>query len=115
MRAFQQRRRGFTLIEILIVTGIIGILVTIAVPSFVRARENARAKTCTQNLRAIEAAKDQYLMDNNQPRTASISDANIIGPSLYIRTTPECPSLGAYTVGSGDVTAVCSVGAPHAL
>jgi prepilin-type N-terminal cleavage/methylation domain-containing protein len=116
MRAVHHhRRRGFTLIEILIVTGIIGILITIAVPSFVRAREGARSKTCSQNLRVIESAKDQFLMEANLPRTATVSEANITGPLNYLKNMPLCPSQGTYTVGTGDTDATCSIGGTHVL
>jgi prepilin-type N-terminal cleavage/methylation domain-containing protein len=116
MRATHRHRRyGFTLIEVLIVTGIIGILITIAVPNFVRARENARSKTCAQNLRAIESAKDQYLMDYNQPRSATVSEASITGPLNYLKTMPLCPSQGTYAIGTGQTDAVCSIGGTHTL
>ena len=57
-------RRAFTLVEIMIVVLIIGILVAIAVPNFVRARESARARACVGNLSQIDSAKEQYAMDN---------------------------------------------------
>jgi prepilin-type N-terminal cleavage/methylation domain-containing protein len=110
-----KKRNAFTLVEILIVALIIGMLVTIAIPNFVRARENARAKTCAQNLRVIEVAKDQYLMDNNLPRIAVIGTVDISGANSYIKTLPVCPSSGAYTIGRGDQEAICSIGAPHSL
>ncbi len=110
-----KKRNAFTLIEILIVALIIGMLVTIAVPNFVRARENARAKTCAQNLRVIEVAKDQYLMDNNLPRTATIASIDISGPNSYIKILPVCPSSGTYDTGRGDQEALCSIGPPHSL
>ena len=116
----QNRRRrpgrcGFTLIEVLIVTFIIGILISIAVPNFVRARETSRSKNCSQNLRVIESGKDQYLMDRNLARTTLVYSTDIAGPGLYIKQMPECPSLGTYTVGSGDVGASCSFGGTHNL
>jgi prepilin-type N-terminal cleavage/methylation domain-containing protein len=110
-----KKRNAFTLVEILIVALIIGMLVTIAVPNFVRARENARAKTCAQNLRVIEVAKDQYLMDNNLPRAALIGIVDIAGTSSYIKIMPVCPSSGTYDVGRGDQEAICSIGVPHSL
>lgn len=109
------RRRGFTLVEVLTVCLIIGILISIAMPSFQRARETARAKTCSQNLRALESAKDQYLMDRNLARTTTVFGTDIAGPGLYIKTMPECPSLGTYTVGSGDTETTCSFGGAHNL
>jgi prepilin-type N-terminal cleavage/methylation domain-containing protein len=115
MRAHHPKNQAFTLIEVLIVTGIIAILITIAVPNFVKARENARAKTCSQNLRAIESAKDQYLMENNLPRTTTVNPVSIVGPTSYMKTMPECPSQGTYTVGSGQTFATCSTGGTHVL
>jgi prepilin-type N-terminal cleavage/methylation domain-containing protein len=116
MRAIHRhKRRGFTLIEVMIVTGIIGILIAIAIPNFVRARESARSKSCSQNLRAIESAKDQYLMDYNQPRTATVTEANITGPLSYLKDMPLCPSQGTYTVGTGDTSAMCSIAGTHNL
>ena len=99
----------------MIVAGIIGLLISIALPSFQRARETARAKTCAQNLRAVESAKDQYLMDRNLSRSTSVFSTDIAGTGLYIKTMPQCPSDGTYTVGTGDINAVCSVGGAHNL
>ena len=104
---------AFTLVEVMIVALIIGMLVSIAVPNFVRARETSRAKSCAQNLRVIEVAKDQYLMDNSRPRASAISFGNLVGPTSYIKILPICPSDGTYTVGNGDEEALCSVGGIH--
>jgi prepilin-type N-terminal cleavage/methylation domain-containing protein len=110
-----KKRNAFTLVEILIVALIIGMLVTIAVPNFVRARENARAKTCAQNLRVIEVAKDQFMMDNNLPRTVTIDSVDVSGANSYIKIFPACPSSGTYDIGRGDQEALCSVGGAHSL
>jgi prepilin-type N-terminal cleavage/methylation domain-containing protein len=62
----RRRERGFTLVEIMIVVLIIGILLAIAVPSFMNARERSRANACRSNLRQVQAAKEQWAMANNQ-------------------------------------------------
>jgi prepilin-type N-terminal cleavage/methylation domain-containing protein len=97
----QTRKNGFTLVEIMIVVLIIGLLAAIAVPGFARARADARAKTCVNNLRLIEAAKDQWAMATN----AAEGDAVVVADDEYIQqfkgnTEPVCPvGSTAYTVG----------------
>src|SRR2546426_12152178 len=88
-------RKGFTLVEIMIVVLIIGILLAIAVPNFIKARETSRAKSCVANLKQIESAKEQWCMDNKQGTTATPAATDLYGSSAYIRTTPSCPSGGA--------------------
>ena len=118
-----RRRSAFTLVEIMIVVLIIGILLAIAVPNFVRARESARAKACIDNLKQIDSAKEQYAMDAKIATGVAVSDfTNLVGATNYIKATPLCPSNGTYTINAIGTAPVCSVGAntgatyaPHAL
>lgn len=57
------QRRGFTLIEILVVVAIIAILAAILFPVFARARESARKSSCQSNLKQIGLAWMQYTQD----------------------------------------------------
>ncbi len=110
------RKQGFTLVEIMIVVAIIGLLAAIAIPSFMKARENSRKNACINNLRQIEGAKEQWAMENNQPGDADCDAAAaknaVIG---YIKKTPVCPAGGTYTYGPVNNEPECDYSNAHAL
>src|SRR5437660_11585723 len=102
-KLIKKARRGFTLVEIMIVVLIIGILLAIAVPNFVKARETSRAKSCVANLKQIEAAKEQWAMDNKvAPTGVTPATTDLYGSTAYIKNTPACPSGGSYPLGAMD-------------
>jgi len=109
IRGIKKTRRGFTLIEIMIVVLIIAILLAIAIPNFLRARETSRAKSCKANLRQIETAKEQWAMDNKMGAGDTPTMA-MLTPD-YMKSTPTCPSGGAYTEGDMSTRPTCDVGA----
>lgn len=112
MHFVRTRRRAFTLVEIMIVVLIIGILMAIAVPNFIRARENSRRNSCVANLKQIDSGKEQYAMDNKLTTGATVTMANLTDPSTgYIKSTPTCPSGGAYTVDVVGTAPSCSLAA----
>jgi len=120
MKALRKMRRGekgFTLIEIMIVVLIIGILLAIAVPNFIKARETSRAKSCIANLKQIDAAKEQWAMDNKKT-TGDVPawPGDLVGSANYIKgSEPSCPSGGVYTCGAIGTDPVCSIGGTHVL
>lgn len=60
------RRAAFTLIEIMIVVGIIGLLAIAIVPNISKNRERASLRLIENNLRKIDAAKNMWALENNK-------------------------------------------------
>jgi len=58
------RRRGFTLVELLVVIGIIAVLIAILLPALSKARKTARTTACLSNLRQMGNAWVMYLSDS---------------------------------------------------
>jgi prepilin-type N-terminal cleavage/methylation domain-containing protein len=109
--------RGFTLIEIMIVVTIIGLLVAIAVPNFIQARETSRSKSCVANLRQIDTAKQQYMMVQNVSTFANVTSTNTTLGGLvptYVRSLPTCPIGGTYSTGTESLSPSCSLATSNA-
>lgn len=100
------RRSGFTLVEIMIVVAIIGMLATLAVPAFIKARTKAQTTACINNLRQIDSGKEQWAM-YAMVATGVVDEAAV---NDYIRKgAPECPAGGTYSYNNVGVNPSCSV------
>ena len=96
-RLMRRNRKGFTLIELMIVIAIIAILAAILVPNFIRARAQGQLTACKSNLKNIGTALEMYSTDNGGrfPTTATGLTPN------YLKTIPTCPSIGSNTYNGG--------------
>jgi competence protein ComGC len=81
----------------------LSVLLMLAIPNFVKARETAQMNACINNLRMIDAAKQEWALENNKQSTDTPTQADLtrLKNSQYFKNGqfPTCPAGGTYTIG----------------
>ena len=90
------RRAGFTLVEIMIVVGIITLLAALAIPGFLRARKRAQASRVKDDLRLIEAAVDQYAIETQRQPGSVVS---VVDWTAYLKKETLLSTTGKDLLG----------------
>lgn len=100
-------RRGFTLVEMIVVAGIVAVLVAVFVPYVVYVRELRGRAACANNLRELNRALREYAADNGGylPRVVYDVQRQPLGWTAWTGADCDDPFLDNATVKPNDVTA----------
>jgi competence protein ComGC len=86
----------------------IPLMMAIAIPNFVKARQISMQNACINNLRVVQSAKQEWALENQKPNDATPTE-NDLTPYLPNHQMPVCPAGGTYTIGNVTNSPTCSI------
>ena len=110
-------KNGFTLVEIMIVVAIIGLLAMVAIPSFIKARNQSQTKACINNLRIIDGAKEMCAIEYGGANGALLLTPEAMLQYIKGNDMPVCPvGETEYIINVVGTPPMCDAGlAGHVL
>lgn len=88
--ALKNKKKGFTLLELLVVLAILAILIAIAVPVYKNQKEKAAITAHNANVRVLETAVESYRQDKG--KLPDKLDINELVNGNYIKSVPKVPA-----------------------
>jgi len=106
-----RKQSGFSMLEIMIVVGIMGILMAFALPVWMRARSHGRAVVCQENLSQINGAKEVWALENRKSAGDTVAMTDLVSPggAGYLKREPKCPANGTYEINPIATNPTCSI------
>jgi hypothetical protein len=102
--------QSFANLALLPAVAVPAMLAAVAIPNFVKARSTSQENACINNLRQIDAAKNQWALEKGKKTGDPCTEEDI---KPYIRLIrgqlPKCPAGGTYTIGPVGETPTCSL------
>ncbi|MSB16344.1 prepilin-type N-terminal cleavage/methylation domain-containing protein [Finegoldia magna] len=89
--ALKNKKKGFTLLELLVVLAILAILIAIAVPVYKNQKEKAAITAHNANVRVLETAVESYRQDHDGKLPDKL-DINELVNGNYIKSVPKVPA-----------------------
>ena len=83
-----------------------GMMAAIAIPNFVKARATSQENACINNLRQIDAAKNEWALEKGKSASDIPAREDLLP---YLRSWPVCPAGGTYTIGPVGEQPTCSI------